>query len=43
VVEGRRMVAVLETQARAVLADLPPGPAVNGLGNLLTTIVSRQN
>jgi geranylgeranyl pyrophosphate synthase len=40
--EGRRMVQVLEAQARTVLADLPPGPAVDELGELLTYIVERQ-
>jgi geranylgeranyl pyrophosphate synthase len=40
--EGRQMVAVLEAQARAVLSELPPGSAVDELGELLTYIASRQ-
>ena len=40
--EGRRMVAVLEAQARAIVGELPPGPAVDELGELLTYITSRQ-
>jgi heptaprenyl diphosphate synthase len=41
--EGRRMISLLETQARAALSDLPPGPAVDRLDELLTFVVQRQN
>lgn len=40
--EGRQMLAVLEGQARVILADLPAGPAVDELGDLLAYIIARQ-
>jgi geranylgeranyl pyrophosphate synthase len=40
--EGRQMVKVLEAQARAILDELPPGPAVDELHELLTFVVERQ-
>lgn len=40
--EGHKMIQVLQAQARSVLGDLPPGPAVDELHHLLTYVVERQ-
>lgn len=41
--EAGKMIGLLEAQARATLEGLPPGPAIEELGDLLTFVVSRRN
>ena len=43
VAEGHKMIELLSLQARAILSELPSGPAVEQLDELLTLVVERQS